>query len=107
MSTLSSHVLDAVAGRPAAGVPLTLFDAAGAEVAAGVTNEDGRVAGLGGELTAGRYRLVFDTETWFAAAGSTGYYPEIAISFIVGDDDGHHHVPILLAPYSYTTYRGS
>jgi 5-hydroxyisourate hydrolase len=104
--TLSTHVLDATTGRPAVGVAVTLT-AAGTPVADGITDTDGRVAGLGEELAAGVYRLHFDTGTYFAAEGLDGFYPEVVIAFEITDLTGHYHVPLLLSPYAYSTYRGS
>ena len=98
MATLSTHVLDTAAGRPAAGVPVTLLDASGQVVAENVTDTDGRIGSLGGELAAGTYRLRFATDGPF--------HPEVVIAFRVTADE-HHHVPLLLSPYGYTTYRGS
>lgn len=105
--TLSTHVLDAVSGRPAVGVPVSLTDAAGATLTTATTNDDGRIAGLGHALTAGVYRLRFDTAAYFAAQNITGFYPEIIITFEITDPAIHYHVPVLLSPYSYSTYRGS
>jgi len=98
MATLSTHVLDTAAGRPATGVPVTLLDAEGATLADAVTDDDGRVGSLGGELTPGTYRLRFAVDGPF--------YPEVVVSFRVEADE-HHHVPLLLSPYGYSTYRGS
>ncbi|TDZ90024.1 hydroxyisourate hydrolase [Mycobacteroides salmoniphilum] len=107
MTGLSTHVLDAVSGRPAQGVPVTLLDAAGSSVASGTTDSDGRIADLAATvLAAGTYRLVFDTGTWFTDNGIDGFYPEVIISF-QADGSGHLHVPLLLSPYAYSTYRGS
>ena len=105
--SLSTHVLDAVSGRPATGVPVTLLDAHDAVLAAAVTDDDGRIANLGDELSAGIFRLRFDTATYFAAQGITGFYPEIVIAFEITDAAARHHVPVLLSPYAYSTYRGS
>lgn len=104
--TLSTHVLDATTGKPAVGVVVTLT-AAGTTVASGLTDADGRVAGLGEDLAAGVYRLHFDTGAYFAAEGISGFYPEVVIAFEITDLTGHYHVPLLLSPYSYSTYRGS
>ncbi|WP_078287792.1 hydroxyisourate hydrolase [Mycobacterium sp. D16R24] len=107
MTGLSTHVLDAVSGRPAQGVRVTLLDAAGSSVASGTTDSNGRIADLAATvLAAGTYRLVFDTGTWFTDNGIDGFYPEVIISF-QADGSGHLHVPLLLSPYAYSTYRGS
>jgi 5-hydroxyisourate hydrolase len=105
--SLSTHVLDAVAGRPATGVPVTLRDAGDAVLASAVTDGDGRIANLGDDLAAGIYRLRFDTAAYFVAQGITGFYPEIVIAFEITDAAAKHHVPVLLSPYAYSTYRGS
>lgn len=104
--SLSTHVLDTGRGRPAVGVPVRLAASDGTELGAGVTDGDGRLAGL--PLTApGRYRLVFDTAAWFAATRIDGFYPEVVVAFTVTDAAAHHHVPLLLSPFAYSTYRGS
>ena len=99
--SLSTHVLNAVTGLPAQGVPVRL-ERAGAVIAQARTDADGRVRDLG-EPAAGGHRLVFDT----AAVFPDGFYPEVVISFTVTDPDRHHHVPLLLSPFAYSTYRGS
>lgn len=104
--TLSTHVLDATTGKPAAGVTVTLT-AAGTAVAAAHTDADGRIGSLGGELAAGIYRLHFDTGAYFAAEGIKAFYPEVVIAFEITELTGHYHVPLLLSPYAYSTYRGS
>lgn len=109
--TLSTHVLDASRGRPAAQVPLTLYrqTAGGWErVGRGTSDEDGRCATLAPDgLDAAVYRLVFDTGAYFRAAGITGFYPEVSVMFEVTEPGRHHHVPLLLSPFAYSTYRGS
>lgn len=103
--TLSTHVLDAALGRPAGGVPVR-WERAGAAAVAAVTDDDGRT-GFHAPLVAGTHRITFDTAAYFAATGQQGFYPEVAIAFTVIDPDAHHHVPLLLSPYAYSTYRGS
>jgi 5-hydroxyisourate hydrolase len=103
---LSTHVLDAARGCPAAGVAVRL-DRGGELVAGATTDADGRVRDLGPELAAGPYRLTFATGDYFAATGQQGFYPEVAVSFTVTDPAQHHHVPLLLSPFAYSTYRGS
>ena len=105
--TLSTHVLDAVSGTPAVGVAVTLRAAADAPLAAAVTDDDGRVQRLAAELAPGVYRLRFDTGGYFAARGVAAFYPEVVIAFEVTDPAVHYHVPLLLSPYAYSTYRGS
>jgi 5-hydroxyisourate hydrolase len=103
--TLSTHVLDAALGRPAAGVAVRL-QRDGQPVADAATDADGRVRELGA-LDAGTYTLTFDTGGYFAATGQQGFYPEVAVTFVVTDPGQHHHVPLLLSPFAYSTYRGS
>lgn len=105
--SISTHVLDAVSGTPASGVEITLLDADYTELDRGHTDDDGRISALGGELAAGTYRLRFDTAAYFAAHGVRGFYPEVAIAFEIADPSSHHHVPLLLSPFAYSTYRGS
>jgi 5-hydroxyisourate hydrolase len=111
MSTLSTHVLDAASGRPASGLRVTLDRRDGdgwRPLGAGVTDDDGRVRDLApGGLAAGVHRLVFATGEWFAATGQTGFYPEVPVVFEVAAGGGHYHVPLLLSPYAFSTYRGS
>ncbi|HEY5015376.1 MAG TPA: hydroxyisourate hydrolase [Streptosporangiaceae bacterium] len=111
--TVSTHILDAVAGRPAAGVSvaLTMRDADGwwSPVEAGVTDADGRLR-FAAETAGGLYRLTFGTGMYFANCGFVTFYPEVVITFstvTLDDVPGHYHVPLLLSPYSYSTYRGS
>jgi 5-hydroxyisourate hydrolase len=104
---ISTHVLDAVSGRPAAGVPVALLDADHHTLADSTTDDDGRIGRLADTLTAGIYRLRFDTATYFAANGVEAFYPEIVIAFEVTDADAKYHVPVLLSPFAYSTYRGS
>jgi 5-hydroxyisourate hydrolase len=106
MASLSSHVLDTTAGRPAAGVKVVLESAAGEALDRGRTDADGRVGSIGGDLARGDYRLRFDTGAWFAQAGGQAFYPEVVVTFTV-DADEHFHVPLLLSPFGYSTYRGS
>lgn len=105
--SLSTHVLDATSGRPAAGVAVVLTDAGGAVLTEATTNDDGRVPSLGDDLVPGVYRLRFDTATYFASQSVTGFYPEVVIAFEITDPGSHYHVPVLLSPYAYSTYRGS
>lgn len=98
MSHVTTHVLDTAAGRPAAGIPVRLL-ASGAVIADGVTDADGRVTKLGPDtLEPGDYRLEFDV--------ATPFLPRVVIEFTV-QDGSHYHVPVLLSPYGFTTYRGS
>jgi 5-hydroxyisourate hydrolase len=107
--SLSTHVLDTARGRPAAGVPVRLDRHDGATwrpLAEDSTDDDGRL----GDLPApepGTYRLRFGTGPYFAALGVETFYPEVSVVFTVADAGEHHHVPLLLSPYGYSTYRGS
>jgi 5-hydroxyisourate hydrolase len=103
MPSLSTHVLDTSVGRPAAGVPVQLLDSTGGHLADATTDGDGRVASLGGELAAGAYTVRFDV----AAYQAGGFYPEVAVTFTVAAGESHYHVPLLLSPFGYSTYRGS
>jgi 5-hydroxyisourate hydrolase len=103
-ATLSTHVLDTAAGRPAAGVAVRLESRDGDVLDQGVTDRDGRVGSLGGELGPAGYVLRFDTGAYWSSV--SGFFPEVVIVFTVADDR-HHHVPLLLSPYGYSTYRGS
>jgi 5-hydroxyisourate hydrolase len=108
---ISTHVLDTSRGRPAAGVPVVLERQAGdgwEPVGDGRTDGDGRVAELAPPgVGEGRYRLTFDTGAYFEASGQTGFYPQVTVLFAVDDGAGHYHVPLLLNPFGYSTYRGS
>ncbi|GAB2646665.1 hydroxyisourate hydrolase [Nocardia goodfellowii] len=105
MSTLSTHVLDAVRGVPAAGVGVALH--AGADqLDSATTDSDGRIGKLGSDLAPGTYRLVFDTGTYFAAQRVDAFFPEVTIAFVV-TAERHYHVPLLLSPFAFSTYRGS
>jgi 5-hydroxyisourate hydrolase len=110
-SHITTHVLDAVTGIPAAGVGLTLArheDGGLTEVATGATDQDGRNRELGpDQLGPGTYRIVFATGEYFEARNQRTFYPEVTIDFLVEEGQGHYHVPILLSPFAYSTYRGS
>jgi 5-hydroxyisourate hydrolase len=113
VSAITTHVLDTSEGRPATGVPITLeVEAAGGWELVGkaITDEDGRVSDLVPEetmLAAGVYRLIFDTARYFSAREVEGFYPEVTIIFKLRDPAQHYHVPLLLSPFGYSTYRGS
>ena len=108
MSPITTHVLDTAKGKPAHGVPVVLELKTGAawkELGRGTTDADGRLKTLlpdGAALRHGTYRLTFDTAAYLGKA----FYPEVAVCFEVRDD-AHHHVPLLLSPFGYSTYRGS
>ncbi len=111
-SGISTHVLDTALGKPAAGVPVVLEAAEGTgwrELARGTTDADGRVAALlpGGPPAAGDYRVRFDTATYFAALGQPAFYPEVTVHVRFAAAGGKYHLPLLLSPFGYATYRGS
>lgn len=111
MSAITTHVLDTALGRPAEGVPVRLeaiTDSAPTTLGSATTNADGRVADLGPDrVEAGTYRLVLDTAAYFEATGQTGFFPEVTLTFALTDPAQHYHVPVLLSPFAYSTYRGS
>lgn len=106
-SSLSTHVLDAVTGTPAAGVHVTLYAADDTLLDESTTNADGRIPEIGGVLEAGNYRLSFATGAYFAERSQPTLYPVVTIDFTVSDGGEHYHVPLLLSPFAYSTYRGS
>ncbi len=109
MSQVTTHVLDTATGGPAPGVTVVLeHDLADPPaVATGISDADGRVGDLGPDrLEAGTYRLRFHTGAYFAAIGAPAFYPEVSITFEITDAE-HYHVPLLLSPFGYSTYRGS
>lgn len=110
--TLSTHILDTAHGRPAAGVAVTLLDGRGTALFDGVTNADGRCPDLAAlRLSAGRHALCFAVADYFRAAGvvlaDPPFIDRVTIDFGIAQDGGHYHVPLLVSPYSYSTYRGS
>lgn len=109
MSGITTHVLDTSRGRPAAGIVVRL-ERGGAELAHGRTDADGRLRDLlpaDAPLQPGVYRLVFDTGPYFRDAGVEAFYPHVSIDFEIRDAGQHYHVPLLLSPFGYSTYRGS
>lgn len=114
MSAITTHVLDTSRGSPASGVPVKLEledeDGNWQLLGKGITDADGRLRDLllpGASLAIGTYRLTFDTETYFRAHNVEGFYPFVLVVFSILDTDEHYHVPLLLCPYGYSTYRGS
>ncbi|PYS70434.1 MAG: hydroxyisourate hydrolase [Acidobacteria bacterium] len=113
MSAITTHVLDTARGRPGAGLPVTLeVEAAGGWklVGKGTTNADGRISDLVPNETAieaGVYRLIFDTARYFANNNVDAFYPQVTIVFKIENPAQHYHVPLLLSPFGYSTYRGS
>jgi len=114
MSHVTTHVLDTALGRAARGVPVVLEQeratpggAAWDWVARGETDADGRIGDLGPHTLAhGRYRLRFDSERYFVASGQPCFFPEVVVVFLISED-AHHHVPVLLSPFSFSSYRGT
>lgn len=107
-SLVSTHVLDASSGAPAQGISVMLSADGGALVASGVTDVQGRIADLGPPvLSPGRYRLTFESGRYFAEHGVETFYPAVEIVFEILTDASHYHVPLLLSPFAFTTYRGS
>jgi 5-hydroxyisourate hydrolase len=107
---VSTHILDASVGRPAAGVAVVLssLESAGdwLHVDSGETDGDGRYR-FEAATEPGVYRIVFGTGPYFTARGVAAFYPEVTITFTVADPGAHYHVPLLLSPFAYSTYRGS
>ena len=119
-SAITTHVLDTALGRPAAGVPVRLEAVTVSErdtteatvLATGTTDGDGRLTRLGpDEVGPGTYRLVFDVAAYSAATGQSCFFPQVDITFVLTDGasptGAHYHVPLLLSPFAYSTYRGS
>ena len=113
MSAITTHVLDTARGRPAEGVPVVLerlVDGASTILGSGATDADGRLRDLlpaDAPLATGTYRLIFDTAAYFRAQVVDAFYPQVVIDFQVRDGAQHYHVPLLLSPFGYSTYRGS
>jgi 5-hydroxyisourate hydrolase len=104
--SISTHVLDAVEGRPATGIAVRLF--VGEDlVGEGVTDRDGRCRLTEEATRLGAHRLVFTTGPWFTEQGRDTFWPEVVLTFVVREPAEHHHVPLLLSPFAYSTYRGS
>ncbi|MFP5316514.1 MAG: hydroxyisourate hydrolase [Actinomycetes bacterium] len=110
-SHITTHVLDTGTGRPAVGVSARLdrqTPDGWQEVAEGTTNDDGRITSLGPEaLEAGTYRIDFETGSYFAAANTETFFPSVSLIFELTDPAQHYHVPLLISPFAYSTYRGS
>lgn len=114
MGRLTTHVLDTAAGRPGAGMAVELCDGVGRKLAAGRTNGDGRLDGAlleGAALAVGRYQLRFHVADYFKSTGMAlpdpPFLDVVTIEFGIADPTAHYHVPLLVSPFSYTTYRGS
>ena len=108
MTGITTHVLDAALGRPAVGVRVRLEGSGGAVLGEARTDDQGRVRDFGvPTLHTGVHRLVFATGEYFSARDRPTFYPEVVVTFSVTAADEHHHVPLLLSPFAYSTYRGS
>ena len=114
MSAITTHVLDTAVGRAAAGVHVLLErrgdNGEWQSISRGSTDNDGRLRTLYPDhqpLTAGVYRLTFDTERYFDAQGVTAFYPEVSVVFETMPGERHYHVPLLLSPFGFSTYRGT
>jgi 5-hydroxyisourate hydrolase len=113
MSQITTHVLDTTRGSPAANLPITLFAQTADgwnELAGGITNQDGRIAGLlddNVKLAGGIYRMHFATKSYFDSNNEVGFYPYVDIVFELDDSGNHYHIPLLLTAFGYSTYRGS
>ncbi|HEY0248122.1 MAG TPA: 2-oxo-4-hydroxy-4-carboxy-5-ureidoimidazoline decarboxylase [Gryllotalpicola sp.] len=110
-SHITTHVLDTARGRPASHMPVRL-DAFSEEVwhelGRGITDDDGRIAQLGpDQVPAGRYRVVFDTAAYFATQDAISFFPEVSVMFDIWSTEEHFHIPLLLSPFGYSTYRGA
>lgn len=110
---LSVHVLDLQSGQPTAGIEVTLEQRAGSEwreLARGVTNEQGRIPALypeGKPMAAADYRIVFKTGEHYKRKGQSSFFPQIPVEFTVNAPTQHYHIPLLLSPFGYSTYRGN
>lgn len=113
MSQITTHVLDTALGLPAKNVPITLAHQQGKtwqNIASGTTDDDGRISDLLADdvtLTAGVYRMTFDTARYFSSISAQGFYPYVDVIFVLTEQVAHYHIPLLLSPYGYSTYRGS
>ena len=107
MSTVTTHVLDTARGLPAEGIPVQLQTTDSAVVGKSTTDADGRVGDFGSnQLEAGVYQLRFDVAAYARATGQEFFFPEVTVTFTI-TDERHYHVPLLLSPFAYSTYRGS
>lgn len=113
MSPITTHVLDTSTGKPAVEMAVTLerrTHSTGWQILAeGMTDRDGRIRNLlsGAEFSVGHYRLTFETGPYFLMREIECFFPQVTIGFVVNDAEQHYHVPLLLSPFGYSTYRGS
>lgn len=113
-SSITTHVIDMMLGKPAAGITVTLEmkgkSGDWTKISSGTTNPDGRINDLfpdGMPLEKGIYRLTFETAAYFRSIQTESFYPHVQIAFEVKESSAHYHVPLLLSPFGYSTYRGS
>ncbi|POH74362.1 hydroxyisourate hydrolase [Arthrobacter glacialis] len=110
-SHITTHVLDTALGRPAEGVAVELDGHTGGQwvlLASGITDAQGRVKDLGPErLESGNYRLRFNTGAYFGGLNTESFFPEVSLTFTLDHAEEHYHVPLLLSPFAFSTYRGS
>ena len=110
-SPITTHVLDTSRGKPAAGIKVVLEVQSGSswkEIGSGTTSDDGRIADLlAASVSPGVYRLTFETAEYFQSMKTESFYPKVSIEFEIKNSDAHYHVPLLLSPFGYSTYRGS
>jgi 5-hydroxyisourate hydrolase len=110
-SHVTTHILDTATGKPAAGVPVglhALVNDSWSEIAVAQTDSDGRVKDIGPEfLPSGTYRLKFTTADYFAERNTPAFFPEVVLTFTVDRNEPHYHIPLLLSPFSFSSYRGS
>ncbi|MHA7270670.1 hydroxyisourate hydrolase [Arthrobacter sp. HLT1-20] len=110
-SHITTHVLDTTLGKPASGVAVELDGHTEGEwvhLASGITDDQGRVKELGAEhLASGTYRLRFNTGAYFASLATETFFPEVTLTFTLDQSEEHYHVPLLLSPFAFSTYRGS
>lgn len=113
MRTISTHILDTSRGRPASGVSVSLEVLNAGEgwsaLAQAITDDDGRVSTFvpDPQLAAGTYRLIFSVGEYFTALNQDSFYPEVTVNFLIKGGTEHYHVPLLISPFGYSTYRGS
>ena len=113
MSPITTHVLDTNTGKPAAGMPISLHKKQSngeyTILSSNITNQDGRIKNLlePGSLEPGIYKMHFDTASYFRQHNIQGFYPEAVICFEISSTTDHYHIPLLLSPFGYSTYRGS
>jgi len=107
VSTISTHVLDTSLGKPAAGVRVT-FEREDGQIIDAITDADGRIGEFeSGDIAPGTYRLRFDSAEYFTKTNRPVFYPEVVVAFRIEAGDEHFHIPLLISPFGYSTYRGS